>query len=290
MVRVTGETWRGRMETLGVEEEEWKEKWEKMKVWRWKKDKMAEEGGERAHGTQERSPGWCVFGGQGGVMGDICTAHGHPWWFIYPRPPDQTSDLPVFVRLEGAPYHTTQFLTFHISSNFQLPFFPLPLKPTPVWAKFTCHLQRRRGKTGPGRCQWRSACIRDLGLDRVRLLQGDLVSSGMRGDHQHLRSRVVAPLRGFILFNQAEATFGNGVELLKSWLLSQEWLSMVENCLLRQLTNEKVERKKNACILSWSWLFSFFTSLIYVWMSDFVVGPSHFLCWINKGCVIVANV
>lgn len=47
---------------------------------------------------------------------------------------------------------------------------------------------------------------------------------------------------GFILFNQAEASFGNGVELLKSWLVW--WLSMVENCLLRLLTNEKVEKKR----------------------------------------------
>lgn len=54
-------------------------------------------------------------------MADICTAHGHLRWFIYPRPPDQASDLPEFVRLEGAPYHTTQFLTFHMSSHFQLP-------------------------------------------------------------------------------------------------------------------------------------------------------------------------
>lgn len=62
-----------------------------------------------------------VFGGRGSVMADICTAHGHLRWFIYPRLPDQASDLPEFVRLEGGPYHTTQFLTFHISSHFQLP-------------------------------------------------------------------------------------------------------------------------------------------------------------------------
>lgn len=71
--------------------------------------------------TQEKRLAWCVFVGQGGVTADICTAHGHLWWFIYPRPPDQASDLPEFVRLEGAPHHTTQFLTFHISSHFQLP-------------------------------------------------------------------------------------------------------------------------------------------------------------------------
>ncbi|TNN25024.1 hypothetical protein EYF80_064849 [Liparis tanakae] len=62
-----------------------------------------------------------VFGGRGSAMADICTAHGHLGWFIYPRPPDQASDLPEFVRLEGAPDYTTQFLTFHISSHFQLP-------------------------------------------------------------------------------------------------------------------------------------------------------------------------
>lgn len=55
-------------------------------------------------------------------MADINAAHGHLPWFIYPRPLDQASDLPEFVRLEGAPYHTVQFLTFHISSHFQLPF------------------------------------------------------------------------------------------------------------------------------------------------------------------------
>lgn len=68
-----------------------------------------------------RGLGRFVYGDQGGVMADICTAHGHLRWFIYPRPPDQASDLPEFVRLEGAPYHTAQFLTFHISSHFQLP-------------------------------------------------------------------------------------------------------------------------------------------------------------------------
>lgn len=68
-------------------------------------------------------------------------------------------------------------------------------------------------ENGAGRCPCRSASVRVLHLDRVRVLQGDLVSSGMRGDHQHLRSRVVAPLGGFILFDQAEASFGNGLEL-----------------------------------------------------------------------------
>jgi len=58
---------------------------------------------------------------QARVMADIWTEHGHLLWFIYPRPPDQASDLPEFVRLEGAPYHTAQFLTFRISSHFQLP-------------------------------------------------------------------------------------------------------------------------------------------------------------------------
>ena len=72
-------------------------------------------------GRRERRVGRFVFGGRGGVMADICTAHGHLRWFIYPRPPDQASDLPEFVRLEGGPYHTAQFLTFHISSHFQLP-------------------------------------------------------------------------------------------------------------------------------------------------------------------------
>lgn len=62
-----------------------------------------------------------MFGGRGGgVMADIWTAHGHLRGFIYPSPPDQASDLPEFVRLQGAPYHTDQFLTFHISSHFQL--------------------------------------------------------------------------------------------------------------------------------------------------------------------------
>lgn len=73
-------------------------------------------GGRRGGGLAQ-----FVFGGWGSVMADICTVHGHLRWFIYPRLPDQASDLPEFVRLVGAPYHTTQFLTFHISSHFQLP-------------------------------------------------------------------------------------------------------------------------------------------------------------------------
>lgn len=118
-------------------------------------DKMDERGGDKGRkvrkegrrlggapcgtqdmGERERGLGRFVFAGRGRVMADICTAHGHLGWFIYPRPPDQASDLPEFVRLEGAPYHTTQFLTFHISSHFQL---PVPLqhsaRPSPVQAK-----------------------------------------------------------------------------------------------------------------------------------------------------------
>ncbi|KAK9539207.1 hypothetical protein VZT92_004327 [Zoarces viviparus] len=71
-------------------------------------------------------------------MADICTAHGHLRWFIYPRPPDQASDLPAFVRLEGAPYYTTQFLTFHISSHFQLPVSLYhSTRPDPVQANYS---------------------------------------------------------------------------------------------------------------------------------------------------------
>lgn len=67
------------------------------------------------------SLGWFVYALQGAVMADICAAHGHLRQLIYPRPPDQASDLPEFVRLEGGPYRTAQFLTFHLSSHFQLP-------------------------------------------------------------------------------------------------------------------------------------------------------------------------
>lgn len=99
------------------------------------------------HRTWERGLGRFVFGGRGGVMADICTAHGHLRWFIYPRPPDQASDLPEFVRLEGAPYHTTQFLTFHISSHFQLPVsLHHSARPNPVQADRTQFQQS--GKTG----------------------------------------------------------------------------------------------------------------------------------------------
>lgn len=100
---------------------------------------------ERPHGTQEmergrreRGLGQFVFESQGGVMADICTAHGHLRRFIYPRPPDQASDLPEFVRLEGAPYHTAQFLTFHVSSHFQLPVsLHRSTRPNPVQANHT---------------------------------------------------------------------------------------------------------------------------------------------------------
>lgn len=128
---VTGETWNGGME-MGVERRKSRSRvadeiQEKMKVLRGKEEEEME---WRMWGqpcgtqdTRERQGrlGRLVFGGQGGVMADICTVHGHLWWFIYPRPLGQASDLPEFVRLEGAPYHTTQFLTFHISCHFQLP-------------------------------------------------------------------------------------------------------------------------------------------------------------------------
>lgn len=90
------------------------------------------------HRTWERGLGQFVFEGRGGVMADICTAHGHLRWFIYPRPPDQALDLPEFVRLEGAPYHTIQFFTFHISSHFQLPVSLYhSTRPNPVQANYT---------------------------------------------------------------------------------------------------------------------------------------------------------
>lgn len=103
--------------------------------------------GAQDMGERETVPGRFVFGGWGSVMADICTAHGHLGWFIYPRPPDQASDLPEFVRLEGAPYHTTQFFTFHISSHFQLPVSLYhSARPNPVQADHTQFQQS--GKTG----------------------------------------------------------------------------------------------------------------------------------------------
>lgn len=77
------------METSGEEEgaggDEWKEKWSENEGVRGEKvhvrDKTVVEGrwaSERAHESQQRSPGRCVFGGRGGWMGDICAAHGHP--------------------------------------------------------------------------------------------------------------------------------------------------------------------------------------------------------------------
>lgn len=117
----------------GVEEIKWSEGEDKER-----KGCMEGEGpcGTQDMGERERGLGRFVFGGRGGVMADICTAHGHLRWFIYPRPPDQASDLPEFVRLEGAPYHTTQFLTFHISSHFQLPVSLYhSTRPNPVQAK-----------------------------------------------------------------------------------------------------------------------------------------------------------
>ena len=181
MDRVTRERWNGGMEIGGgrgesrmaVPDETERE----MKVLRDKKSdpdwrveeinmgKMQQKGGikrkwgERTYGTKgmerwRRERGF-VFGGRVGVMADICSAHGHLKWFIYPRPPDQASDLPEFVRLEGAPCHTTQFLTFHISSHFQLSVSLYHLtRPNPVQEN---QLQRSGG-TGPSVplwvCEW----------------------------------------------------------------------------------------------------------------------------------------
>ncbi|KAL7386521.1 hypothetical protein ABVT39_009590 [Epinephelus coioides] len=107
---------------------------------------------------RERGPGRFVFGGWGGVMADICTAHGHLRWFIYPRPPDQASDLPEFVRLEGAPYYTTQFLTFHISSHFQLPVSLYhSTRPNPVQANYTQSQQSRKNRPAGATVETRAA-------------------------------------------------------------------------------------------------------------------------------------
>lgn len=107
--------------------------------------------GTQDMGERETVPGRFVFGGWGSVMADICTAHGHLGWFIYPRPPDQASDLPEFVRLEGAPYHTTQFFTFHISSHFQLPVSLYhSARPNPVQADHTQFQQSRKNRPDSG--------------------------------------------------------------------------------------------------------------------------------------------
>lgn len=122
---------------------------------------------ERPCGTQDMGErvGRFVFGGRGGVMADICTAHGHLRWFIYPRPPDQASDLPEFVRLEGAPYHTTQFLTFHISSHFQLPVSLYhSTRPNPVQANYTQFQQSRKNRPASATHEKHERVIRPYGL------------------------------------------------------------------------------------------------------------------------------
>ncbi|CAL8370052.1 unnamed protein product [Boreogadus saida] len=76
-------------------------------------------------GGKKKTEGWGIEGGDleiwmGWVEESVGWREEEDGGMGDRRPPDQDSDLPEFVRLEGAPYHTAQFLTFRISSHFQL--------------------------------------------------------------------------------------------------------------------------------------------------------------------------
>lgn len=187
------------------------------------------------------------MGHRRGVLGGVCLEDRAVWWEISAQRmviPDglfiqglQTRPRTslCLLGLKGPP--TTQPNSSHSTlAPISSCLFPSTTQTNASLGKVYLPPPETQRENGAGRCQARSASIRDLRLDRVWLLQRNLVSGGMRGDHQHLRSCVVGPHWGFILFNQAKAGFGNGVELLKSWLVCFIiwWLSMVENCLLRQ--------------------------------------------------------